>query len=317
MDVTRREVLTLGAAGAAAAALTGCAGSVGEPVNTRPTLPAAQGPITLTYWAWLKDLQKVCDVWNAKNPDVQVQANWIPGGTGGGYQKMYAALAAGGGPDLGQIEMRSVPEFMLIDGLVDLQRYGIDRYAERYNQALWQQVSFVGGVYGVPQDSGPIATYYRPDLFEAAGAEVPTTWSQWLEAGRRLRSTEVHLDCFNLGDASWFAAVSQQAGARWLRVEDEEWVISMTDEATLGVARLIDQAIDEGLVTTAYGAFSTPWFAAASANRIASATHASWGDALLQNVTSGAGAWRVAPMPRWETGGFASSFVGGSTAAVL
>ncbi len=315
--LNRRDLLRLGVAGGAVATLAGCSTPGTTSVNAQPTVPAAEGPITLTYWAWLKDLQKVCDVWNAQHPEVQVQASWIPGGNDGGYQKLYSALAAGGGPDIGQVEMRTVPEFLLVNGLVDLRRYGIDDYADRYNETLWQQVSFVDGVYGVPQDSGPMALYHRPDLFESAGADVPGTWEEWTEAARRFRAVDVYLECMDLSDTSWFASLAQQAGASWFRVEGDEWVVDMTDDATLEVARHFDAAIDEDLITTAFGQFSTPWFAAASASGIASLASASWGDALLKSVTSGAGEWRVAPLPTWRSGGYASTFLGGSTAAVM
>ena len=52
--------------------------------------------------------------------DIQVEAVWIPGGNAGGYQKMYSAITAGGGPDIGQVELRQLPEFLLANGLVDL-----------------------------------------------------------------------------------------------------------------------------------------------------------------------------------------------------
>lgn len=316
--MTRRDLLRLGAVAGAGTAVAGCSTPGTTSVNTRPTIPpATEGEtITLTYWAWLKDLQQVCDVWNAQNPRVQVQASWIQGGNAGGYQKLYSALAAGGGPDLGQVELRSVPEFMLVNGLVDLRRYGIDAYADRFNEALWQQVSYVDGVFGVPQDSGPMGMYYRPDLLDAVGAAAPQTWAQWADVARELRGTGVYLDCFNYADPSWFAALAQQAGARWLRVEDSEWVIALADDLTLDVARFFDAAIDEDLLTTAYGQYSTPWYAAAANNHLAGLISASWGDALLGSVSGASGLWRVAPMPRWETG-FASSFVGGSTIAVL
>ena len=90
----------------------------------------------------------------------------------------------------------------------------------------------------------------------------------------------------------------------------------MTDEPTLEVARFFDAAIDEDLVTTAYGQWSTPWYAAAAADQVAGAVSASWGDALLESVSGAEGRWRVSPMPRWSSG-FESSFLGGSTAAVL
>lgn len=113
----------------------------------------------LTYWAWLKDFQNVADVWNAAHPTIQVDVVWIPGGNSGGYQKLYSALAAGGGPDLAQVEFRSIPEFMLVNGLVDLSRYGANDHAHLYDPTLWKQVSYTGGVYGIPQDAGPMGMF--------------------------------------------------------------------------------------------------------------------------------------------------------------
>ncbi len=160
-------------------------------VNKAPLVPAAagSGTVQITYWAWLKDLQKVCDVWNAKNPRIQVTANWIPGGNAGGYQKMYSALAAGGGPDIGQVEFRQIPEFMLANGLVDLARYGAKDVQSKYDEAAWSQVQFVDGVYGIPQDTGPMGFYYQTAILEQAGGEPPTTWDEWRDLADKVRST--------------------------------------------------------------------------------------------------------------------------------
>ncbi len=313
--LSRRGFLGLGMS-AGAALLAGCSTPGSTSVNAAPVIPPASGPVKLTYWAWLKDLQKVCDIWNAKNPNIQVEAVWIPSGNSGGYPKMYSALAAGTGPVLAQIEFRTIPEFLLVNGLVDLARYGAQDYADRFDKTLWGQVSFVDGVYGIPQDSGPMATFYRPDLLERVGADAPTTWDQWAQVAAELRKDKVYIDCFPLADPSWFTAIATQAGASWLRVDGDGWVINMTDDVTLATARFFDKAIADDLVTTAFGQYSTPWFAAAADNQIASLTSASWGDALLEGVSGGEGKWRVAKMPRWSDG-FGSSYIGGSTVAVL
>ncbi|MFP3713135.1 ABC transporter substrate-binding protein [Puerhibacterium sp. TATVAM-FAB25] len=315
--ITRRELLGLGLGAGAAAVLAGCATPGTTSVNAQPVVPAAAGEkVTLTYWAWLKDLQKVADVWNAQHPDVQVEVAWIPGGNSGGYQKLYSALAAGGGPDLAQVEMRTVPEFMLVNGLVDLTRYGVEEHAEKFDPTLWSQVSFAGGVYGIPQDSGPTGTYYRPDLFEQVGAEVPTTWSEWAEVAPAFRDAGMFIDAFPLSDTSVFTAHAMQAGATWLRTAEDGWEIDMASEVTLDVARFFDKAIDDGVVSTSLNPYSPGWFAAAADDKIASLVSASWGDALLAGVSGAEGKWRVAPAPRWDHG-YGSSFIGGSTSAVM
>lgn len=319
--LTRRTLLRGGlglGAGAGAAALAGCTVPGTSSVNTEPTIPPADPDetITLTYWAWLKELQTVADLWNAENPRVQVEISWIPGGNDGGYQKLYNALAAGSGPDLAQVEMRSIPEFMLVNGVVDLSRYGVDEYADRFDPTLWGQVSFAGGIYGIPQDSGPTALYHRPDLLDEVGASPPETWRQWAEIGAEVRDAGRFMGTFPLADTSVFAAHAMQAGAVWLRAEDGGWVIDMAGEATLDVARFFDAAIDDGIVSTQLQPFSPGWFAAAAEGRIATLMSASWGDALLQGVSGAEGKWRVAPLPQWPTG-YGSAQLGGSTTAVL
>ncbi|MFJ3384463.1 MULTISPECIES: ABC transporter substrate-binding protein [unclassified Curtobacterium] len=319
--ITRRQLFGFGIGAAATGLLAGCAVPGSTNVNRAAVIPAAASgeTITLTYWAWLKDLQKVCDIWNAKNPKVQVQANWIPGGNSGGYQKMYSALAAGGGPDIGQVELRQIPEFMLANGLVDLARYGAKSYQDRYDEAAWAQVSFVDGVYGIPQDTGPMGFYYQTELLEKAGGEPPKTWDEWKELAEKVRKTgsQNYLEVFPVADASPFAAYAQQAGARWFKVDGDEWVVDMTDDKTMMVADFFDGCIDDKLVDTSAGAYSPGWYASAASGKIAAVTSASWGDALIESVQGGEGKWKVAEMQTWGDTGFGSSAIGGSTAAVL
>jgi multiple sugar transport system substrate-binding protein len=232
---------------------------------------------------------------------------------------MYSALAAGGGPDIGQVELRQIPEFMLANGLVDLARYGAKDYEAKYDDAAWAQVSFVDGIYGIPQDTGPMGFYYQTALLEQAGGEPPTTWDEWRDLAEKVRKTgaQNYLEVFPVSDASPFAAYAQQAGARWFKVDGDEWVVDMTDDKTLMVAEFFDGVIDDKLVDTSAGAYSPGWYASAASGKIAAVTSASWGDALIESVQGGEGKWKVAPMQKWGADGFGSSAIGGSTAAVL
>ncbi|MGC0143131.1 ABC transporter substrate-binding protein [Pseudactinotalea sp. Z1732] len=316
-DISRRHLLGLGLGLGAGTALglAGCAPATSNP-NDGPTLPPADGPIRLTYWSWLKDLQVVCDIWNEANPDVQVEAVWIQGGNAGGYQKLFSALASGGGPDIGQVEFRQIPAFLLVNGLVEIGRYGMGEVTDRYDEALINQITFNDGMFGVPQDSGPVGFYYRHDLFDSIGAQPPGTWEEWLELAREVRATGAYLEAFDVGDTSPFAAYATQAGANWWQIDGDSWVVNMTDEATLEVADFFDRAVDEDLLHTGFGPYSPGWFAAAGNDQIFAATGASWADALIQGVAATEGLWHVAPMPAWAQG-FGSTYLGGSTAAVM
>jgi multiple sugar transport system substrate-binding protein len=57
--ITRRQLLSAGIGTAAVGLLAGCAVPGSSNVNKASLIPAAAGSgvVTLTYWAWLMDLQ--------------------------------------------------------------------------------------------------------------------------------------------------------------------------------------------------------------------------------------------------------------------
>lgn len=308
MDVSRRSVLRAGLGLGMVAALGAC--------GIRPEPMTAGGTVHLTYWSWLKNLQQVCDIWNAKNPGVQVQAVSIKSGNQGGYQKLFSAIASGGGPDLAQVELRQASAFMMVDGLTDMTQYGAAAVTDRFERSVINQVTFNGGVYGLPQDSGPTAFFYRNDLMAEVGGTPPASWEDWAALAREYRAAGRYLECFPIADGGYFGAYAMQAGANWFQIDGDSWVIDMTDDATLEVASFFDRAIDEDIVDVSISPFSPGWFAAAGNGGLGAITSASWADALIQGVGGTAGQWRVAPMPRWQ-GGFGSAQLGGSTVATM
>ena len=59
-------------------------------------------------------------IWNADNPDIQVEVQTGPSGNAGTYQNFFNQLEAGNAPDLGQIEYDALPNFRVQDGLENL-----------------------------------------------------------------------------------------------------------------------------------------------------------------------------------------------------
>ena len=159
--------------------LAACSSGGGDDSGTDTAAASCKpssGPVTLTYTSWIPNLEEVVAVWNAKNPTIQVKVQTGPNGNGGTYQNFFNQLKAGNAPDLGHIEYDAMPSFRVQDGLVDLG--GCDIVAKAKDQFVdwtWNQVTFgeQGKVFGIPQDSGPMAMFYRADLFAKAGIEPP------------------------------------------------------------------------------------------------------------------------------------------------
>lgn len=316
---TRRTALAGTGAALTAAALAACAPPNPGEVNAQPTIAPADGPVTLTYWAWLKDLQKVADIFNDSQDRIRVETTWIPGGNNGGYAKILSAVAAGGGPDIAQVELRNIPEFALAGALVDLSRYDFAAVEDKFDPGALSQAKVGDSVWGVPQDTGPVASFYNREVLEGEmGLTFPATWDEFYETAGTVAEAGKSLISLDPTDGSHPVGWAMQSGAVWFQPEGDGWIVDMTDEASMRVAEFWDRILAEKIINTGYGAYTTPWYAAAGDGNVLASIGGSWGDALVQSVPGAAGKWAAAPMPAWADGsGYASGGQGGSSAAVL
>jgi multiple sugar transport system substrate-binding protein len=69
-----------------------------------------------------------------------------------------------------------------------LARAPIADFPDAWSPSLLGLQRFNGGFWGMPYHDGPQCLIYRKDLLQAAGLAVPTTWSQFHEAARRLHA---------------------------------------------------------------------------------------------------------------------------------
>ncbi|HEY3685869.1 MAG TPA: extracellular solute-binding protein [Streptosporangiaceae bacterium] len=292
---------------ALALVLSGCAGGGGR-----------KGPIELTFWSWVPGIDKSVALWNRTHPGVQVHLDQITAGADGGYAKMFSAVKAGSGPDVAQVEYWAIPAFVLEGGLVDLSKHGVRQYQNRFVPWQWNQGVFNGGVYAVPQASGPMALYYRADLFAKYGLKPPATWADYAKAAAVIKQKDptASIGTFPPANSQWFISLAWQAGAHWFGAADK-WSVDIDDPATQKVASYWDGLRRKGLVDTMPDV-QTGWYKAVHDGKILAWVGPQWGDALLKgNAPNTAGKWRVAPMPQWDPKHEASSNWGGSSSAVL
>jgi multiple sugar transport system substrate-binding protein len=297
--------------------LTGCGGEADEG-SAGERKPGEK--IQLTFWSWVPGVDKAVDLWNSKNPDVQVKLANIPAGGNGGYAKMHSALEAGkGAPDVAQVEYQNIPEFLLEEGLVDLAKHGANEHRDKFVDWQWNQVSYGEGVYAIPQASGPMAFFYRADLFEKWGIEPPTTWTEFRDAAATIRKKDpkAYIATFPPGNSAWFTALTWQAGAKWFGTDGDNWTVDIDNPETRKVAEFWDGMVRDKLVKTEPD-FANAWYKDLQDGRIVGWPSAQWGDAILAgNAPKTSGKWKVAPMPQWEGSEFASANWGGSSTAVL
>jgi multiple sugar transport system substrate-binding protein len=305
-----------------ALALSGCSagGDSTEAGGEAAPCEASEGPVTLNFTTWVPGMDKVVELWNAENPDIQVQVQTGPNGNSGTYQNFFNQIQAGNAPDLGQIEYDALPNFRVQDGLENIA--GCEGVADAQDQFVdwtWGQVTFgeEGSVYAVPQDSGPMAMYYRADLFEAAGIEVPTTWEEYAAAAEQIKAQGSYITNFPKQDVNWFAGMVWQNGGQWFANDGENWDVNLTSPESEEVATYWQDLLSKDLVST-LPSFSDEWNASFNEGQQWTWVSAVWGATTLSDgAPDTAGKWAVAPMPQWEDGGETAGNWGGSSTAVL
>jgi multiple sugar transport system substrate-binding protein len=282
----------------------------------------SEGPVELTFTSWVPGVEEAVALWNQQNPDIQVTAQTVPSGNSGTYNNLFNGLQAGTAPDLSQVEYDSLSSFRLQDGLVNIAECpGISDASSQFVDWTWSQAQLGDdGVYAVPQDTGPMALYYRKDLFDAAGIAPPTTWEEYYQAAVALKAAnpEVRITHFPQQDANWFTGLLWQNQASLFGIEGDNISVTVDSPESQEVAQYWQRMIDEQLVATNLQGFSPDLYAAWNSGTVATWVSAAWGYSTIRdNAPDTSGLWAVAPMPQWDAGSTNAGNWGGSTTAVL
>lgn len=320
MQHSKRAVVT-GVALLSALTLAGCAGGGGTDGGADAASCApSEGDVTLEFTSWIPGIEDVVALWNEENPDIQVEVQTGPNGNGGTYKSFFSQLEAGNAPDLGQIEYDALSSFRVQDGLENLAACeDIVAAEEQFIPWTWGQVTLGSedGVYGVPQDSGPMALFYRSDLFEQNGIAVPTTWEEYKAAAVKVREAGGYITNFSTADINQFAGFVWQGNGDWFTNDGDEWTVDLTGDTSATVAAYWQELLDEDLVAT-YPAWTEEWNNAYNSGEVWTWNSAVWGaNSISSGAPDTAGNWSVAPSPQWEAGDTASGNWGGSSIAVF
>lgn len=280
---------------------------------------SADGPVELTFWTWAPGMEETVAEWNAANPDIQVTVNKQDGGDPAITKLLTAIKAGSGAPDLMQTEYQKIPTLVAADALADLSDVLPDDLADRYADGTWESVTLGSdAVYGVPQDSGPMQFYYRADIFEQLGLEVPTTWDEYADVAEQLHTADPtkYLGTFSANDAGWFTGLAQQAGASWWGIDGDAWSVDIDAEPTQKVAEYWGGLVEQGVIDNK-PMYTPEWNAALNDGSQVGWLSAIWAPGVLEgNAPDTAGKWAMAPMPQWEAGDTATGNWGGSATSV-
>jgi trehalose/maltose transport system substrate-binding protein len=111
---------------------------------------------------------------------------------------------------------------MLAEHLVDLSEYVDQSFIDEFFPAIIANNTIDGRLVGLPWFAGAGMLYYRTDLLEKYGLEVPTTWDALAEAARTIQEGER-----GEGNPDFWGFVFQGAAYEGLTCDALEWQASV------------------------------------------------------------------------------------------
>ncbi|MDI2130101.1 ABC transporter substrate-binding protein [Yinghuangia seranimata] len=318
-----RRGLAATAAAALALAAAGCGGgsggSGGSPDTGKKVDPSAvQGaldkPAEITFWTWVPNIDKTVALFEKKYPNVKV--NIVNGGLSKDeYIKLTTALKAGSGaPDVVQVEYSALPQFALTKSLVNLADYGASDLKDKFTPSAWSQVNVAGGVYGIPQDTGPMAMFYRKDVFDKIGATPPKTWDEFAAVAKKVHDADptVSMTFADPDDPGTATSMMWQFGGKPFTVKGTDIAVDLkSDPGAKTYAEVFGPLVKDKLVDGTAG-YSSDWWTSMAAGKYAVWMAGAWAPNVLEQfIPQSKGQWGVAPMP-----GGGSAENGGSSVAV-
>jgi multiple sugar transport system substrate-binding protein len=304
-------------AGCSASASTSSSGTTG---NAASITAALQKKSSITVWAWAPQMKTIVTSFEKKYPNVTV--NLVNAGTSAAeYTKLQNAVKAGSGaPDVAQIEYYAIPQFAISNSLTDLSTLGMSSLKSKFTASTWGSVNVNGGLYGLPQDSGPMALFYNKTVFDKYGLTVPTTWDQYIADAKKLHAANPNEYMSNdVGDAGFTDSMIWEAGGHPYTISNsgKDVTINLQDAGSKQFANTWNPLVQGGLMAP-IASWSNEWYQGLANGTIASLAMGAWMPSDLESsVASGSGQWRVAPLPTFEAGKPADAENGGSADSVM
>ncbi|MGI6624882.1 MAG: ABC transporter substrate-binding protein [Limnochordia bacterium] len=163
----------------------------------------------ITFWhsftqgERLEWIQQAADDFTALHPGVTITIETFPWGDF--YTKWVTGLASGNVPDLSTALPGHVLEMIDAEALIPLNDLIDEIGRDRFYAPAIAEGTMNGNNYSVPLYSHAQVMWYRTDLLEQAGLDVPETWDELYEAAKALTGNGIYGASFPAGSGDMMA----------------------------------------------------------------------------------------------------------------
>ncbi|MDF2980445.1 MAG: sugar transporter substrate-binding protein [Devosia sp.] len=187
--------------------------------------------------------------WNATQSE-QVALEYVVGSEYIGGTKLATSFASGQGPDIFIISPGDFLRYYNGGVLQDLTPAIEEAARADFPESVIANRMVDGKIYGVPMEVEPMAFYYSVKAFEDAGLnenDVPQTWDQLLEVGKKLTTAERYGVLFETNPGyyqnfTWYPFMWQGGG----EFQSAEGKSAFDSPATVAALKLWQDAVNSG-----------------------------------------------------------------------
>lgn len=141
--------------------------------------PAQSGPVTIEYWGlWENDeitRQFIAD-FEAKNPGIKVQ--YTKESPKQYRERLQSAINRGEGPDVFRFHNTWIPMLRMQLATVPPEVMSVSEFTSAFYPVAANNLVAGVSIYGIPLMIDGLGLYINEDLFAAAGASPPSTWTE-------------------------------------------------------------------------------------------------------------------------------------------
>jgi len=253
-------------------------------------------PVTIEFWGGKPTLKVLADEYNKRGGPIKVDFVEQAGAVEL-VKNLRNAHAAGGGPCVFDAITEDL-NTLASDGILADLTEPAQAWKGEYSPNAWEAVQSGDRTYGLPAASIPTFMLYNAPAFQAAGLAYPTTWEEFVEAGRVLAGRGVKI--YNLAgeDYTTYLYLAWQAGARWWQLDGDGWKVDVDSPQTARAADILQQLIDGDMVEKISYAEFAAMMQQYDAGKIVARQLSTWQTQSMQSkLTTGLGQWEPAPNP--------------------
>ena len=130
-------------------------------------------------------MDRVVAAFNASQSDITVAFEQSAGPAQGGNATLTNGIKAGNAPDIATVEYQDLPSFVSQGGLRPVDDLAPDAL-KNVPAGILGSVTFADRTWAVPYDAAPMVLFYRADVYQEVGIDLPATWQDFQAAAAKI-----------------------------------------------------------------------------------------------------------------------------------